>query len=146
MSDLFKTWNETKEALTQGLDSQRASIVQTVLDNQAAFLKAGDKEREQKLKERLEEQLKIDLSEASSWWDEAVAKYKHEHGDADLEPTEDTVNQFQKILIPMIRRIVPTTIANEIVGVQPMQAPGGLIYSMKFNTETHDGDAETKLP
>ena len=38
---------------------------------------------------------------------------------------------FRKILIPMIRRIIPGTIATEIVGVQPMQGPVGLVYTMR---------------
>lgn len=39
---------------------------------------------------------------------------------------------FRKILIPMIRRIMPGTIATEIVGVQPMQGPVGLVYTMRY--------------
>lgn len=39
---------------------------------------------------------------------------------------------FRKILIPMIRRIIPGTIAPEIVGVQPMQGPVGLVYSLRY--------------
>jgi len=39
---------------------------------------------------------------------------------------------FRKILIPMIRRIIPGTIATELVGVQPMQGPVGLVYSLRY--------------
>lgn len=39
---------------------------------------------------------------------------------------------FRKILIPMIRRIIPGTIATEIVGVQAMQNPVGLVYTMRY--------------
>lgn len=39
---------------------------------------------------------------------------------------------FRKMLIPMIRRIIPGTIATEIVGVQPMQGPVGLVYTMRY--------------
>lgn len=39
---------------------------------------------------------------------------------------------FRKILIPMIRRVIPGTIATELVGVQPMQGPVGLVYSMRY--------------
>lgn len=42
------------------------------------------------------------------------------------------VSQFQKIMIPMIRRIIPGTIATEIVGVQPMSGPVGLAFSLRF--------------
>lgn len=39
---------------------------------------------------------------------------------------------FRKIMIPMIRRIIPGTIATELVGVQPLQGPVGLIYSLRY--------------
>ena len=39
---------------------------------------------------------------------------------------------FRKIAIPMIRRILPGTIATELVGVQPMQGPVALVYSMRY--------------
>jgi hypothetical protein len=39
------------------------------------------------------------------------------------------VSNFQKIVIPMIRRILPGTIATDLVGVQPMSGPVGLVYS-----------------
>ena len=39
---------------------------------------------------------------------------------------------FRKILIPMIRRIIPGTIATELVGVQPMSGPVGLAYTLRY--------------
>lgn len=39
---------------------------------------------------------------------------------------------FRKIMIPMIRRIIPGTIATELVGVQPMEGPVGLVYSLRL--------------
>lgn len=39
---------------------------------------------------------------------------------------------FRKILIPMIRRIIPGTIATELVGVQPMTGPVGLAYTLRY--------------
>ncbi len=39
---------------------------------------------------------------------------------------------FRNILIPMIRRIIPGTIATELVGVQAMKAPVGIVYSMRY--------------
>jgi hypothetical protein len=43
-----------------------------------------------------------------------------------------TIGNFQKIVIPMLRRIIPGTMATEIVGTQPMSGPVGLVYSMRF--------------
>lgn len=45
---------------------------------------------------------------------------------------QGAIGNFQKIVIPMIRRIIPGTIATELVGVQPMSGPVGLVYSMRF--------------
>ena len=42
------------------------------------------------------------------------------------------IGQFQNIVIPMIRRIIPATIATELVGVQPMSGPTGLAFSLRF--------------
>ena len=39
---------------------------------------------------------------------------------------------FRKILIPMIRRVIPGTIATELVGVQPLSGPVGLVYSLRY--------------
>lgn len=44
----------------------------------------------------------------------------------------DDIAGFRKILIPMIRRIIPGTIATELVGVQPLTGPVGLVYSTRF--------------
>lgn len=43
------------------------------------------------------------------------------------------IGNFQKITIPMIRRILPGTIATDLVGVQPMSGPVGLAYSLRFS-------------
>lgn len=42
------------------------------------------------------------------------------------------IGDFQKIVIPMIRRILPGTISSDLVGVQPMSGPVGLVYSLRF--------------
>jgi len=48
------------------------------------------------------------------------------------------IAQFQPILIPMLRRIVPSLIGMEIFGVQPLSTPSGLIFALRAvhaNTE-----------
>ena len=48
---------------------------------------------------------------------------------------------YRKILLPVIRRIIPGTIASELVGVQPMSGPVGLVYSQRYTyaeTMAHD--------
>lgn len=41
------------------------------------------------------------------------------------------VEQFQPILIPMLRRIMPSLIGMEIFGVQPLNTPAGLIFALR---------------
>ena len=52
---------------------------------------------------------------------------------ADTELVKGYDNDIRKILIPMIRRILPSVIANEIMGVQPMSEASGLIFSKPAN-------------
>ena len=40
------------------------------------------------------------------------------------------VEQFTPILMPMVRRVFPNLIANELLGVQPMSMPTGFIYAL----------------
>ncbi len=37
------------------------------------------------------------------------------------------------VILPIIRRVIPTIIANEILGIQPMTGPAGDIFTMRGN-------------
>ena len=41
------------------------------------------------------------------------------------------VATLNKVILPVIRRVMPTVIANEIVGVQPMTGPVGQIHTLR---------------
>ena len=47
---------------------------------------------------------------------------------------------FDPVLISLVRRAMPNLIAYDIAGVQPMTGPTGLIFAMKSNYSTQDGD------
>jgi hypothetical protein len=51
------------------------------------------------------------------------------------------IAQFTPIIMPLVRRVYPTLIANELLGVQPMTMPTGFIYSL---TNKYTGDDGTK--
>lgn len=53
---------------------------------------------------------------------------------------------FRKILIPMIRRVIPGTIATELVGVQPMSGPVGLVYSLRYRYGENANDNNQRWP
>ncbi len=90
--ELFENWQETKEALLEGLSDRKKAFMKPIMEN-----------------------VKDSINEAVT------------NGTA-----VGAVSNFQKIAIPMIRRIIPGTIASEIVGVQPMSGPVGLAYSLRF--------------
>jgi len=59
-------------------------------------------------------------------------------------PTNSTggnINNWDPILISLIRRSMPNLIAYDICGVQPMSGPTGLIFAMK-SKYTNQGGAE----
>ena len=55
---------------------------------------------------------------------------------------------FRKILIPLIRRVIPGTIATEVVGVQAMNGPVGLVYTQryKYNDAVPGGSGALDTP
>jgi len=66
---------------------------------------------------------------------------------AALEESTNTGNMlagggqgFDPILISMVRRTMPSLIAHDIIGVQPMSGPTGLIFAMKAH---YTGDPQT---
>ena len=46
---------------------------------------------------------------------------------------------LNKVILPVIRRVMPTVIANEIVGVQPMTGPVGQIHTLRVRYANTDG-------
>lgn len=49
---------------------------------------------------------------------------------------DNIIADFQKISLPMVRRIYPQTIANRITSVQPMKSPQSMIYYMRYKHGT----------
>lgn len=90
---LIENWQETKDALLEGLSGSKKSVMSTLLENQKRHL--------------------LETAGATA----VVAS---------------DISGFQKISIPMIRRILPGTISSDLVGVQPMSGPVGLVYSLRF--------------
>ena len=41
------------------------------------------------------------------------------------------VAALNKVILPVIRRVMPTVIANELIGVQPMTGPVGQIHTLR---------------
>jgi len=53
------------------------------------------------------------------------------------------VATLNRVILPVIRRVMPTVIANELVGVQPMTGPVGQIHTLRvrYSETTNDASA-----
>lgn len=93
MSELLEShWHATKEALLEGLQGTKKSVMATTLENTRKY-----------------------LSESAS----AGAT------------SAGNVATLNRVILPVIRRVMPTVIANELVGVQPMTGPVGQIHTLR---------------
>jgi len=57
-----------------------------------------------------------------------IAESQDRVDEADAPTTVGKLGTFQKFAFPLIRRVYPQLIANQIVGVQPMQGPVSQIF------------------
>ena len=59
--------------------------------------------------------------------------------EAAANATGSGVDNFDPVLISLVRRAMPNLIAYDIAGVQPMSGPTGLIFAMKSRYTAQDG-------
>ena len=112
---LESRWDETKEALMEGLKGPRRNSMAVILENTRKYLKES-------------------ASAGST--------------------SAGNIATLNRVILPVIRRVMPTVIANEIVGVQPMTGPVAQIHTLRvryaettavtapspFDTSTTAGD------
>ena len=92
--DLLESrWDETKEALLEGLNGSRRSTMGVVLEN-------------------TKKQLISETATAGA-------------------TASGNIATLNRVILPVIRRVMPTVIANELVGVQPMTGPVGQIHTLR---------------
>jgi len=103
-------WNETKDALLEGLQGSKRSTMAVILENTRKHL------------------------------------VENATGGATAVGNVATLN---RVILPVIRRVMPTVIANEIVGVQPMTGPVAQIHTLRVryadsvSAGSSGGDAAT---
>lgn len=109
MTKLFESnWKATKEALCEGKD---------LLVNMDGSANANKK----KVMETVLENTRQDLMRRSPLMETATAG-----GTA-----AGNIATLNKVILPVIRRVMPTVIANEIIGVQPMTTPVSQIHTLR---------------
>ena len=93
-------WNETKDALLEGLQGSKRTTMAVILENTKRHL----------------------VENATSGGTSA-----------------SNVATLNRVILPVIRRVMPTVIANEIVGVQPMTGPVAQIHTLRVRyADTND--------
>jgi len=102
MSELLNgRWAETKEALLEGLQGTKKSVMGVTLEN--------------------------------------TRKYLQESATAGAT-SAGNVATLNRVILPVIRRVMPTVIANELLGVQPMTGPVGQIHTLRVRySDTNTG-------
>jgi hypothetical protein len=93
MSELLNgRWAETKQALLEGLQGNKKTVMGVALENTRKYL------------------MESPTAGATS---------------------AGNVATLNRVILPVIRRVMPTVIANELVGVQPMTGPVGQIHTLR---------------
>jgi len=93
MSQLLTSrWQETKEALLEGLQGTKKSVMGVTLENTRRY-----------------------LAESATAGGTSAGN----------------VATLNRVILPVIRRVMPTVIANELLGVQPMTGPVGQIHTLR---------------
>ena len=85
-------WDETKDALLEGLQGSKRSSMSVILEN--------------------------------------TKKYLRENATSG-STVSGSIATLNRVILPVIRRVMPTVIANELVGVQPMTGPVGQIHTLR---------------
>jgi hypothetical protein len=85
-------WDETKDALLEGLQGSKRTSMSVILENTKKYLREN----------------------ASSG-----------------STVSGNIATLNRVILPVIRRVMPTVIANELVGVQPMTGPVGQIHTLR---------------
>ena len=102
MSELLNgRWAETKEALLEGLQGTKKSVMGVTLENTRKYL------------------MESPTAGATS---------------------AGNVATLNRVILPVIRRVMPTVIANELVGVQPMTGPVGQIHTLRVRYADNAND------
>jgi Major capsid protein Gp23 len=97
-------------------------------------------ERWSETKEALLEGLQGNRRQSMSVCLENTRKYLAESATAGAT-SAGNVATLNRVILPVIRRVMPTVIANEIVGVQPMTGPVGQIHTLRVRyADTSAGD------
>ena len=74
------------------------------------------------------------------WLDKVMNEEDEELNEAPVTSTAVGTNLIPRVMFPMIRRVFPNLIANQLVSVQPITAPTGVIYYINYTYSDSKGE------
>jgi len=109
MSNIIKPtaqskWARVKDALKEGLDHKKANVLDVLMENTRRDFVA-----------RAQSSSGMLMENASG-----------------AAVSTGNIATLNKVILPIMRRVMPNVIANEIIGVQPMPGPVAQIVSMRY--------------
>lgn len=115
MKTEFKDWSEYKAALLEGLDDKKAGVMSQLLEStHKANVEAKDVENEVILEST-----------------------------APGSTVTSNITRYDTMFMPLVRRTMPALLAMDLVGVQPLNAPRGIVRTLRMrysqDTETTSG-------
>ena len=116
--ELMKKWAPILEhnALPAISDNHRGAVTATLLENTETSIREGSS-----------------LGSTGMLSEDAPANSVGNFADS------DGIGKYDPVLISLVRRAMPNLVAYDIVGVQPMTGPTGLIFAMKSKYSTQGG-------
>ena len=112
----IENWGSYKEQLLEGLDTKQSKLVGTLMENVH--------------KENVNNKDPLNMTLVEST--------------ASGSTTTSNISRYDMMFMPLIRRTMPALMAMELVGVQPLAGPRGMVRSlrMRYSEETKDGASE----
>lgn len=105
MSEEVKNWGEYKDALLEGLDEKNAKRLGVLFENaHKENIKATDDQND----------IMVESTSPGS-------------------TTMSNISRYDMLFMPLIRRTMPSLVAMDLVGVQPLPGPRGIVRTLKKN-------------
>lgn len=112
MSNTPKNWGEYKEALLEGLDDKKRNMMDCLVENSH--------------KQNLQDKDEFNKTMVEST--------------APGSTVTSNISRYDMMFMPLIRRTMPALLAMDLVGVQPMPGPRGIVRTLRFR---YSEDTET---
>lgn len=130
-TEFEQAWKDAKEALVDPAETRKKAIMAQLLQNTKnhffASLPSPIPEIETPYSTKSSHSVDDLIDEEDPWLNLLITIKKHYK----LAPYHDSIGTLNRVILPMIRRVMPSVIANEIIGIQPMTGPSAQVHSLR---------------